>query len=160
MVGALGDAGLTAGDIAGALTQAVPLSVVELAPDPEAGEREALAFVSVILLFVGIQLAGAYILMGVFEEKSTKVVELVLSSIRARDLLLGKVFGVGILGVIQIRRPTVTDGTAFDPKRAAAARAEPASTTIWITPRMPTPKTLPRSRSRARIEDRTSSTTL
>lgn len=102
LVGALGDAGLDQADITGALTDAVPLSVVELDPDPEADEREALAFVSVILLFVGIQLAGAYILMGVFEEKSTKVVELVLSSIRARDLLLGKVIGVGILGVIQI----------------------------------------------------------
>lgn len=102
LVAALGDAGLDDGQVAGALTEAAPLTVTELDPDPEADERESLAFVSVILLFVAIQLAGAYILMGVFEEKSTKVVELVLSSVRARDLLLGKVIGVGVLGVIQI----------------------------------------------------------
>ncbi len=102
LVEALGDAGLDRQAIGGALTEAAPLSIVELDPDPEADERETLAFVSVILLFIGIQLAGAYILMGVFEEKSTKVVELVLSSVRARDLLLGKVIGVGILGVVQV----------------------------------------------------------
>ncbi len=102
LIGALGSAGLADEAIARSLTEAAPLSVVELAPDPDADERESLAFVSVILLFVAIQLAGAYILMGVFEEKSTKVVELVLSSVRARDLLLGKVIGVGILGLVQI----------------------------------------------------------
>lgn len=125
LVGALGEAGLPEAAIAGALTQAVPLSVVELDPDPEADERQALAFVSVILLFVGIQLAGAYILMGVFEEKSTKVVELVLSSIRARDLLLGKVIGVGILGVIQI---VVLAGSALAAAALFGSNAVPSVT--------------------------------
>ena len=59
-----------------------------------------------ILLFIAIQLASAYILMGVFEEKSTKVVELVLSSIRARcTCWLGKIIGVGVLGVVQVVCP-------------------------------------------------------
>ncbi len=102
LVGGLSDAGLGDDAIAGAFDVAAPLTVVELEPDPEGDEREAVAFFSVILLFIAIQVAGAYILMGVFEEKSTKVVELVLSSVRARHLLLGKIIGVGVLGLVQV----------------------------------------------------------
>lgn len=123
LVGALGDAGLEDEAIARSLTEATPLSVIELDPDPDADERESLAFVSVILLFVAIQLAGAYILMGVFEEKSTKVVELVLSSVRARDLLLGKVIGVGILGLIQI---VVLAGSALSAAALFGSNAVPS----------------------------------
>ena len=102
LVDGLGDAGLSDDAIAGALEGASPLGIVELNPDPDGDDREAVAFFSVILLFIAIQVAGAYILMGVFEEKSTKVVELVLSSVRARHLLLGKIIGVGVLGLVQV----------------------------------------------------------
>ncbi len=40
--------------------------------------------------------------MGVLEEKTSKVVELILSSISARDLLIGKVLGIGVIGLIQV----------------------------------------------------------
>lgn len=102
LVQGLGDAGLGSDQISGALSAAAPLQVVELDPDPGGEDSEAVTFASVVLLFIAIQVAGAYILMGVFEEKSTKVVELVLSSIRARDLLLGKIIGVGVLGLVQV----------------------------------------------------------
>jgi ABC-2 type transport system permease protein len=39
---------------------------------------------------------------GVMEEKRTRVVELVLSSIRARDLLAGKIAGIGVVAVAQV----------------------------------------------------------
>ncbi len=98
----LADAGLSTSEIRTALTQAEPLAIVELEPDPESGAKEAVAFMSVILLFISIQVAGAYIMMGVFEEKTTKVVELVLSSVQARHLLGGKIIGVGVLGIVQV----------------------------------------------------------
>ncbi|MEZ5218404.1 MAG: ABC transporter permease [Ilumatobacteraceae bacterium] len=84
------------------LGSADPLAVTELEPDPNSGAKDGVAFASVVLLFLAIQLAGAYIMMGVFEEKSTKVVELVLAAVRARDLLAGKVLGIGLLGLIQV----------------------------------------------------------
>lgn len=102
LVDELADSGLTGDQITSALDSASPLTLVELDPDPEGDERSAVAFFSVILLFIAIQVAGAYILMGVFEEKSTKVVELVLSSVRAQHLLLGKIIGVGVLGIVQV----------------------------------------------------------
>lgn len=102
LVEGMSDAGLADAGIEAALTAAAPLEIVELEADPDSGAKEAVAFASVILLFVSIQIAGAYIMMGVFEEKSTKVVELVLSSVRARELLAGKIVGVGVIGVVQV----------------------------------------------------------
>ena len=102
LVSELGTAGLEPSAIDRAFAQAVPLEIVELEPQDDSEARQAVAFFSVILLFIAIQVAGAFIMMGVFEEKSTKVVELVLSSIPARYLLAGKVIGIGLLGLIQV----------------------------------------------------------
>ena len=125
LVGGLADAGLSDAAITGALDGAEPLAVVELEPDPDGDEREAVAFFSVILLFIAIQVAGAYILMGVFEEKSTKVVELVLSSVRARHLLLGKIIGVGVLGLVQV---VVLAGSAITAAALFGSEALPSLT--------------------------------
>ncbi len=41
-------------------------------------------------------------LTGVVEEKQSRVVEVVLATVRARDLLMGKVLGIGLLGIVQL----------------------------------------------------------
>ncbi len=102
LVGGMADAGLDGPQIDDALAGAAPIEVVELEPDPESEAREAVAFASVILMFVAIQVAGSYIMLGVFEEKSTKVVELVLASVPARYLLAGKILGIAVIGLIQV----------------------------------------------------------
>lgn len=98
----LSEAGLDGPAIETALDSAAPLEVRELEPDDERDARGGIAFISVVILFLSVQIAGAYILMGVLEEKTSKVVELILSSISARDLLIGKVIGIGIIGLIQV----------------------------------------------------------
>jgi ABC-2 type transport system permease protein len=61
-----------------------------------------LANVGVIFLFISIFSFGYWVLSGVVEEKQSRVVEVVLSTVRPRDLLMGKVFGIGILGLVQL----------------------------------------------------------
>ena len=102
LIDALTEGGLDPADIATAFDASAPLDVTELEPDPDGDAKSAVAFASVILLFIAIQIAGSYIMLGVFEEKSTKVVELVLSSVPARYLLAGKVLGVGVIGLAQV----------------------------------------------------------
>jgi ABC-2 type transport system permease protein len=63
---------------------------------------EGVAFAAVVLLFLVITTYGQWVLMGVLEEKSTKVVELVVSSTSVRNLLAGKVIGIGMLGFAQL----------------------------------------------------------
>ncbi len=95
-------AGLSDAEIAEALQQASPLVEEELDVDADREAKEGVAFFSVVLLFLATQVTGAYIMMGVLEEKSTKVVEIILSSISARNLLIGKVLGIGVIGLVQV----------------------------------------------------------
>lgn len=71
-------------------------------PDPEKGQRVALSIAVVVLLYMQILTFGLYVAMGVVEEKSSRVVELLLSTLRPLQLLWGKVIGIGIVGLLQL----------------------------------------------------------
>lgn len=71
-------------------------------PDPQAAERTGIAFVVVLLLYVQLLTFGIAVAMGVVEEKSSRVVEVLLATIRPWQLLLGKVLGIGAAGLVQL----------------------------------------------------------
>jgi ABC-2 type transport system permease protein len=71
-------------------------------PDPNRDTSFLFANVGVILLFISIFTFGTWVLTGVVEEKQSRVVEVVLSTIESRDLLIGKVLGIGLLGLVQL----------------------------------------------------------
>ena len=78
-------------------------TVDELDPQTEADSARFLfANIGAVLILVGIFSFGFTVLTGVVEEKQSRVVEVVLSTVRARDLLMGKVLGIGILGLLQL----------------------------------------------------------
>jgi ABC-2 type transport system permease protein len=82
---------------------AVPPAMTELEPsDPNRDTSFLFANVGVILLFISIFTFGYWVLSGVVEEKQSRVVEVVLSTVEARDLLIGKVIGIGLLGLGQL----------------------------------------------------------
>jgi ABC-2 type transport system permease protein len=60
------------------------------------------AFVAVLLLYGQLISMGYFVAMGGVEEKSTRVVEVVLSTLRPRHLLAGKILGLGLLGLAQL----------------------------------------------------------
>jgi ABC-2 type transport system permease protein len=96
----LGAAGVDPGDLAAA---SAPPAISAL--DPQTEDDQAKFFVAnigAVLILVGIFSFGFTVLTGVVEEKQSRVVEVVLSTVRARDLLMGKVLGIGILGVVQL----------------------------------------------------------
>jgi ABC-2 type transport system permease protein len=61
----------------------------------------ALAYGIALLLYMSIMLYGQAIMMGVIEEKSQRVAEVVVASIPPDKLLAGKVLGVGAVGMTQ-----------------------------------------------------------
>ena len=94
--------GLGTGDIAQLLT---PTRVEERFAD-ELGESDEVA---TGVAFLGLMLAlnipilfGQMTLMGVVEEKATRVIEVLLGHVRPRTLLLGKVLGLAALGAAQL----------------------------------------------------------
>ncbi|QII07559.1 ABC transporter permease [Rhodococcoides fascians A25f] len=87
----------------GAATSAATVTVDAIdPPDPEAGQRTALALSAVFLLYAQIIGFGMYVAMGVVEEKSSRVVELLLSTVRPLQLLWGKILGIGTVGILQL----------------------------------------------------------
>lgn len=55
-----------------------------------------------ILIYVMIVTYGARIAVGVGEEKTSRVVEVLLSAVRPKQLLVGKVLGMGMLAIAQV----------------------------------------------------------
>jgi ABC-2 type transport system permease protein len=80
-----------------------PLEVGVLeAPPPNRQDDAAIAFVGVLLLYGQLFGYGLWVATGVIEEKSSRIVEMLLSAIRPRQLLAGKIIGIGVLGLCQL----------------------------------------------------------
>jgi ABC-2 type transport system permease protein len=94
--------GLSEADLAALLTP-VRLGERTLARgDPGRATTEAAAFAMLVLLFTAVSVYGSMVLTGVVEEKSTRVVELLLARMPPWQLLAGKVLGIGLLGLGQL----------------------------------------------------------
>jgi ABC-2 type transport system permease protein len=70
--------------------------------DPDKDEKAGLAFFAILILYGQLLTYGFWVATGVVEEKSSRVIEILLSTIRPRDLLAGKVLGLGLLGLGQL----------------------------------------------------------
>ena len=98
----LSEAGIDQAKVAATIEDAQPqVSTLEPA-DPERGQRLALAIGIVALLYGSLLFVGQMVAQGVVEEKSSRVVELLLSTVRPWQLLLGKVLGLGAVGLLQL----------------------------------------------------------
>lgn len=73
-----------------------------LPPDPDRASKAAVALVAVLLLYGQLFGYGVWVATGVIEEKNSRVVEVLLSAIRARQLMAGKITGIGALGLLQL----------------------------------------------------------
>jgi len=96
----------TAGQLqqAGLTLQAPPQ--VDVVPLESGGEDRTqatvVAIVGVGLLYFLLILFGQFVAQGVVEEKSSRVVELLLATMKPWQLLAGKILGLGLLGLAQI----------------------------------------------------------
>lgn len=61
-----------------------------------------LGFLLAILIYTVIQLYGSSVLQSVLEEKKSRIMEIMVSSVRPFDLMMGKIIGVGAVGLTQI----------------------------------------------------------
>jgi ABC-2 type transport system permease protein len=97
---ALGDALAQAGVDPSDLPQ---LTVTALDGDSAADtQRTVVAVVGVVVLYSLLILFAQFVAQGVVEEKSSRVVELLLATMKPWQLLAGKILGLGVLGLGQI----------------------------------------------------------
>jgi ABC-2 type transport system permease protein len=72
-------------------------------PDAETSDAQTLvAYVGSLLLLTSLAIYGQWVVSGVVEEKNNRVVEIILSTVRPRHMLAGKVIGIGLLGLTQL----------------------------------------------------------
>jgi ABC-2 type transport system permease protein len=65
------------------------------------GGAMILAGVMGMLLYITLLLYGSQVMNGVIEEKSSRIIEVIISSIKPYQLMLGKILGVGMVGLTQ-----------------------------------------------------------
>jgi ABC-2 type transport system permease protein len=79
------------------------VDVVALEPeDDRKGQRLVIGLVIAALLYYSLLVYGTMVAQGVVEEKSSRVVEILLATLRPWQLLLGKVIGLGAVGLLQL----------------------------------------------------------
>ncbi|NQT84937.1 ABC transporter permease [bacterium] len=57
------------------------------------------AFAFVMLLFFGLQISGQTLMQGVIEEKNSRIMEVLVSSVSPKELMRGKILGLGAVGL-------------------------------------------------------------
>lgn len=81
-----------------------PLEVRRTAGTDEEDEdiRGIVAFAGLILMYIAILMYGSWMLSGVTEEKTNRVVEVLMSTLEPWHILGGKLIGIGLLGLAQL----------------------------------------------------------
>ncbi|MGO3806060.1 MAG: ABC transporter permease [Sphingobacterium sp.] len=54
-----------------------------------------------VLVYLSLFLYGAQVMRGIIEEKTSRVVEIIISSVKPFQLMMGKIFGIGLVGLTQ-----------------------------------------------------------
>jgi ABC-2 type transport system permease protein len=93
-------AGLTANQMQ-QLNSTKPVPVQSLEPAAKTHKVNGASVIGVILVFVMLTQYTTWILMGVMQEKASRVVEVLLATMRPMQLLSGKVLGIGLVAMGQ-----------------------------------------------------------
>lgn len=64
-------------------------------------ERTIVGFVFGILIFFFIMMYGIQVMRGVVEEKTNRIIEVIISSVKPFQLMMGKILGIGMVGLTQ-----------------------------------------------------------
>ncbi|HQG44607.1 MAG TPA: ABC transporter permease, partial [bacterium] len=87
------------------LTRGVELSTFKVS---EAGSRQessemafGVSYVMMFILYMALLFYGQFVMRGVYEDKNSRVMEVVLSSTRADQIMAGKIIGIGGAGLLQ-----------------------------------------------------------
>jgi ABC-2 type transport system permease protein len=93
-------------NVAEVATSRVDLTTAKVTKGKLTGEGAESAFwlsyILIIILFIALMPTGVQIMSAVVEEKSNRILEVLVSSVRPFDLMLGKVLGVGAASLLQL----------------------------------------------------------
>jgi len=85
----------------------VPIQTYEMTKDGKIKQTSSelntgLGFIAALTIYMFIFIFGAALMKGVMEEKSNRIVEILVSSVKSFDLMLGKIIGVALVAFTQV----------------------------------------------------------
>lgn len=60
-----------------------------------------IGFITAFIIYMAVFLYGAQVMRGVVEEKTSRIVEVIISSVKPFQLMMGKILGIGLIGLTQ-----------------------------------------------------------
>ena len=69
--------------------------------DTSTGIAMALAYIGGLLMYMLVFIFGSQVMRGVIEEKTSRVVEVIVSSVKPVELMMGKIVGIALVGLTQ-----------------------------------------------------------
>ena len=69
--------------------------------ESNAGLAMAIGYASGLLIYITMFIYGTMVLRGVMEEKTSRIAEVIVSSVKPFELMLGKIIGIGAVGLTQ-----------------------------------------------------------
>jgi ABC-2 type transport system permease protein len=90
----------------GELTRRVDLKTFKLGAKGEEtrdqGQAFLLSYFFVLIIYMTVLMYGMYVMRGVLEEKSSHIVEVIIATVKPFELMLGKILGIGAVGLTQM----------------------------------------------------------
>lgn len=118
------------------LEHATSVPITSLQPSTLKATNVATSVIGLILIFMMLQQYNTWTLIGVMEEKSSRVIEVLLSTLRPMQLLAGKVLGIGLVAVAQatliVSFALVLAKSVGSSMLHGAAPLELASILVWL----------------------------
>lgn len=94
-------------------------------------DANAVGFIAVGLLYAAISFYAGFVLTGVVQEKANRVAEVLLARMPAREILAGKVLGIGAIGLAQFAVIGVAAALTTRLMNRADAPSIPTDVLIW-----------------------------
>jgi ABC-2 type transport system permease protein len=103
------------------------------------------AYIVAFLIYFMVAFYGMSVLRSVLEDKTSRIAEIMVSSVRATDLMMGKIIGAGAAAVLQVgvwaavlvlmmtQSETIAAQVGFSPEALGAISIEPLQLFIYIT---------------------------
>jgi ABC-2 type transport system permease protein len=78
-----------------------PFKVTQSGATEEKGAGIIAALIFFLLMYATFFMYGAQVMRGVLEEKNSRIVEVIIASVRPTELMVGKMIGIGLVGLTQ-----------------------------------------------------------
>jgi len=78
-----------------------PIKITKKGEEEDTAGTFMISYFLALIIYMAILIYGQVILRGVIEEKTSRVVEVVLSSLKPFQLMMGKILGIGAVGLTQ-----------------------------------------------------------